>query len=272
MGGHMWRLVLTGASGGIGQALAEALAPRCATLLLVGRDGAALEGLRARLGPDKVRVVQGDLTQESTLAAVEAAARAMGGADLLINNAGVNAFHDFATQEPAALRALLDVNLLAPMLLTQRLLPQLRQAARAQVINVGSLFGYLGYPGFAGYCASKAGLRGFTQALRRELADTGIAVRHFIPRATRTPINAGAVDALNAEMGVAVDQPGDVARQLLDFLDGTAWEREAGLREALLVLVNQLLPSVPDRAIRGQLATIQRHMPGQSWRNKRSAS
>lgn len=268
----MWRLVLTGASGGIGQALAEALAPRCAALVLVGRDRVALEALRDRLGPDKIQVVQGDLTQEVTLAAVEAAASAIGGTNLLINNAGVNAFHAFATQEPSVLRGLLDVNLLAPMLLTQRLLPQLRQASRAQVINVGSLFGYLGYPGFAGYCASKAGLRSFTQALRRELADTAIAARHFIPRATRTPINAGAVDALNAEMGVAVDDPRDVARQLVHFLDGSAWERKAGLKEALLVLVNQLLPSLPDRAIRGQLAAIQRHMPGQARRHARSAS
>lgn len=272
MGGQAWRLVLTGASGGIGQALAEALAPNCLSMVLVGRDGAGLEALRARLGADKARVVVGDLTDDATLAAVADAAAALGGANLLINNAGVNAFHDFGTQQSAALRSLLEVNLLAPMLLTQRLLPQLHAASRAQVINVGSLFGYLGYPGFAGYCASKAGLRGFTQALRRELADTGISVRHFIPRATRTPINAGAVDALNAEMGVAVDQPRDVARQLCEFLDGSAWERKAGLKETLLVLVNQLLPFLPDRAIRGQLAVIHRHMPGSARRHARSAS
>lgn len=266
MGGQSWRLVLTGASGGIGQALAEVLAPRCVSMVLVGRDGAALEALRVRLGADKIRTVIGDLTDDATLAAVESAASAMGGANLLINNAGINAFHDFGTQRPDALRGLIEVNLLAPMLLTQRLLPQLRAASRAQVINVGSLFGYLGYPGFAGYCASKAGLRGFTQALRRELADTGISARHFIPRATRTPINAGAVDALNAEMGVALDQPRDVARQLGEFLDGSAWERKAGPREALLVLINQLLPFLPDRAIRAQLAVIHRHMPGSARR------
>ncbi|WP_306391870.1 SDR family oxidoreductase [Telluria beijingensis] len=272
MGGQPWRLVLTGAAGGIGAAFAQALAPHCVSMVLVGRDAAALEALRARLGCGLVRVVAGDLAQEATLAAVGDAAGALGGVDLLINNAGVNAFHDFQTQDAASLRSMLDINLLAPMLLTQRLLPQLRAAPRAQVVNVGSLFGYLGYPGFAGYCASKAGLRAFTQALRRELADTGIAARHFIPRATRTPINAGAVDALNAEMGVPVDQPQDVARQLLAFLDGAAWERKAGLREALLVLVNQLLPALPDRAIRGQLAVIQRHMPGHSRRQTTRSS
>lgn len=256
-----WRLVLTGASGGIGQALAATLAPRCETMVLAGRQRAALEEAARLLPPERVRIVCGDLCAEDTLAAIEAAARALGGANLLVNNAGAGGFHAFESQSPDALRALVDTNLLAPMLLTQRLLPQLRQARPSQVVNVGSLFGYLGYPGFAGYCASKAGLRGFTQALRRELADTGVAVRHFIPRATRTAINSGAVDAMNAELGVAVDAPEDAARQLLDFLDGPGWERKPGLKEALLVLVNQLLPALPDRAIRGQLPVIHKHMP-----------
>lgn len=262
--GRRWRLVLTGASGGIGAAVTAELAPDCAWMVLVGRDGAALRALRERLGPDKIHVVEGDVTREATLAQVESVTRALGGVDLLINNAGINGFHAFDSQDPRALQALLEVNLVAPMLLTQRLLPQLREAGVAQVVNVGSLFGYLGYPGFAGYCASKAGLRGFTQALRRELADTGVAARHFIPRATLTPINAGAVEAMNADMGVAVDLPQDVARQLRGFLDGSAWERKPGLKEALLVLVNQLLPALPDRAIRGQLPLIRKHMPGQS--------
>lgn len=261
MAQHKWKLVLTGASGGIGQAIAAALAPRCEWMVVVGRNGAALEALAAQLAPCRVYSVQGDLTQDATLAQVEAAARHLGGVNLLINNAGANDFHAFQSQDAATLRGLLDTNLLAPMLLTQRLLPQLRQAEQAQIVNVGSLFGYLGYPGFAGYCASKAGLRGFTQALRRELLDTGIRARHFIPRATRTAINSAAVEAMNAEMGVPVDSPQDAARQLLDFLGGSGWERKPGLKEAMLVLLNQLLPGLPDRAIRGQLPVIRKHMP-----------
>lgn len=256
-----WRLVLTGASGGIGQVIAHALAPQCESLVLVGRNAEALGVLEQRLTGHKVRIVRGDLTEQATLDEVADVAGRLGGANLLINNAGANDFHAFQTQDAATLRGLLDTNLLAPMLLTQRLLPQLRQAGQAQVVNVGSLFGYLGYPGFAGYCASKAGLRGFTQALRRELADTGIQVRHFIPRATDTTINSAAVKAMNAEMRVPTDDPAQVAAQLMDFLPGTAWERKPGLKEALLVLVNQLLPGVPDRAIRGQLGLIRKYLP-----------
>jgi short-subunit dehydrogenase len=261
MSDRRWKVVLTGASGGIGQALAALLAPQCAWLVLAGRNAAPLAALRAQLGPERVHVVCGDLADAGTLAEIEAVTRRLGGCNLLINNAGANDFHAFGTQDEAALRGLLETNLLAPMLLTRRLLPQLREAGRAQVVNVGSLFAYLGYPGFAGYCASKAGLRGFTQALRRELADTGVDVRHFIPRATRTAINSSAVEAMNAELGVPVDSPEDAARQLVEFLDGSAWERKPGLKEALLVLVNQLLPGVPDRAIRGQLPTIRKHLP-----------
>lgn len=261
MARQKWRLVLTGASGGIGQAIAQALAPQCESLVLVGRNADALGLIEQRLAGHRVRTVRGDLTESATLDQVADTARRLGGASLLVNNAGANDFHAFQTQDAAALRGLLDTNLLAPMLLTQRLLPQLRQAGQAQVVNVGSLFGYLGYPGFAGYCASKAGLRGFTQALRRELADTGIQVRHFIPRATDTTINSAAVKAMNAEMRVPTDDPAQVAAQLLDFLAGTAWERKPGLKEALLVLVNQLLPGLPDRAIRGQLAVIRKYLP-----------
>lgn len=264
MARRKWRLVLTGASAGIGRASALALAPQCEAMVLVGRNATALAALAAQLGQARVQLVSGDLTSAETLTQVEAAARAQGGVDLLINNAGAGAFAAFDSQPPAALRMLLDTNLLAPMLLTQRLLPQLREAAPAQVINVGSLFGYLGYPGFAGYSASKAGLRGFTQALRRELADTGIAVRHFIPRATRTTINSAAVDAMNAELGVPMDEPEVAARQLLAFLEGRAWECKPGLKEAVLVLLNQLLPALPDRAIRAQLPVIRKHLPSSS--------
>jgi len=256
-----WRLVLTGASGGIGQAIALALARDCEWMVLVGRNAEALGILQGQLGAGKVHIVRGDLTAQATLDEVEQVTRGLGGANLLINNAGANDFHAFQTQDAAVLRSLLDTNLLAPMLLTQCLLPQLRQAGQAQVVNVGSLFGYLGYPGFAGYCASKAGLRGFTQALRRELADTAIQVRHFIPRATDTAINSPAVKAMNAEMRVPTDNPVQVAAQLREFLSGSTWERKPGLKEALLVLVNQMLPGLPDRAIRGQLAQIRKFLP-----------
>ena len=79
-------------------------------------------------------------------------------------------------------------------------------------MNVGSIMGYLGYPGHAAYCASKFALRGFSEALRRELADSPVRVLYLAPRATRTAMNGAGICALNAELGVAMDEPAAVAK------------------------------------------------------------
>lgn len=261
MSGARYRAVITGAGGGIGAAIARAMAPGADAMVLVGRRREPLEALAAGLVAP-VRIVCGDLGDESTLAAVEAAARAAGGINLLVNNAGISDFHAFETQSPARIRAMLETNLLAPMLLTRHLLPLLKEAPAAQIVNIGSVFGQLGYPGFAAYGASKAGMLTFSQALRRELLDTTVSVRHFAPRATRTAINSGAVDAMNRELGTAEDTPETVGAAFVDFLGGSAFQRTLGRKESFFVLVNKLLPGLPDGGIRKQLAVIRKHLPG----------
>ena len=256
-----YRAVLTGASGGIGAAIARALAPHAELLILAGRNRAALEALQTELRPLNVHIVCGDLTAAATLDQIEAIARAAGGINLLVNGAGASDFHAFPTQPAETIAHLLEVNLLAPMLLSRRLIPLLAQAPAAQIINIGSIFGLLGFPGFAAYCAGKAGLQGFSQALRRELSDTSVSVRHFAPRATRTAINSPAVRALNAELKTPEDLPERVAEQFLSFLNGRAWQITLGARESFFVLLNKLLPALPDNAIRGQLPIIRKHLP-----------
>lgn len=255
-----YRAVVTGAGGGIGAAIARQLAPLSDSLILVGRRAAPLHALRAELKVP-VQLVCGDLTDAATLDAIEAAARQGGGVNLLVNNAGVSDFHSFETQSADTIRALLDTNLLAPMLLTRQLLPLLRQEPSAQIINVGSVFGLLGFPGFAAYGASKAGIKGFSQALRRELSDSAVEVRHFAPRATRTDINSDAVDALNRELRTSEDTPSAVAAEFAAFLRGGRWQRTLGAKERFFVLLNALLPGLPDDAIRKQLPAIRKHLP-----------
>ena len=126
------------------------------------------------------------------------------------------------------------------------------------MINVGSTFGAIGYPGFAAYCASKFALRGFSEALRRELADTNVRVLYFAPRATRTPMNAPSVVAMNDELGVAMDDPEKVAAELLQVIRHEQEERYLGWPERLFVRLNGLLPRVVDQALRKQLPIIQR--------------
>ena len=98
------------------------------------------------------------------------------------------------------------------MLLVHELLPHLKAQPQAHLLNMGSVFGNIGYPGYAAYSASKFAMRGFTEALRRELADTRVRVHYLAPRATRTPINSPAVQRMNAELKVAMDPPEAVAR------------------------------------------------------------
>ena len=255
------RVVITGATGGIGREIARLLSPRSDWLLLAGRNRTELEALRQELGQRRTHIVCGDLCESATREELRVTALAQGGANVLVNNAGCGDFRDFSSQEDERLRALLETNLLAPMLLTRAMLPQLRKQAPAQIINIGSIFGYIGFPGFGAYCAGKFGLRGFSQSLRRELADTGVAVRYFAPRATRTPFNADAVTAMNRELGNAEDLPEDVAREFLAFLASSAWERKLGAKERFFVFMNQLFPSVPDKAITGQLPIIRKHLP-----------
>lgn len=256
-----YRAVLTGASGGIGAAIARRLAPRADFLILVGRQRQALDALAAHLGDCKVQVVCGDLREAQTLATIAATVRSGGGINLLVNNAGVSSFHAFETQAPGAIRDLIDTNLVAPMLLTRELLPLLGQASTAQVINIGSVFGSVGFPGFVAYGAGKAGLAGFSQALRRELSDTAITVRHFSPRATRTAINSAAVDAMNLDLGTAEDTPDAVAHAFMDFLGGKTGQYTLGTKESFFVLLNKMLPALPDNAIRKQLAQIRKYLP-----------
>jgi short-subunit dehydrogenase len=178
---------------------------------------------------------------------------------VLINNAGVNHFQMFADQPPAQLDLAIAINLLAPMHLCQELLPLLQRQREACILNTGSVFGAIGYPGYAVYSASKFAVRGFTEALRRELADTNVSVRYVAPRATRTGINTSAVERMNAELGVAMDPPERVATAVCDMLAGGRVEAVLGWPEKFFARVNGLLPRVVDGALRRQLPVIRRY-------------
>ena len=262
MRGAGYRAVLTGAGGGIGAAIAAALAPQCEALLLVGRDLERLQRVERAVRRTGLvcRTVSADLTTVAGRDAVaRAAAELPGGPDLLINNAGTGEFAWFTDQSEESIARILGVNTLAPMLLTRRLLPLLQAQASATVLNVGSIFGYLGYPGSTTYSASKFALRGFSEALRRELADGPVRVQYFAPRATRTALNDDAVNALNERLGTAMDAPEKVADELMLLLRRPARERLLGMPEKFFARVNQWLPALVDQGLRKQLAVIRTH-------------
>lgn len=263
-------ILLTGASGGIGEAVAVQLAAAGARLILVGRSAPRLESLITRLPAAKPahRLVEADITCPHGRRLIAMTLAVLGAPlDALINCAGISHFGLLSQQSEQDIQSTLNTNLLAPVLLTRLALTFLRPHG-ARIVNVGSTFGGIGYPGFTTYCASKFALRGFTQALRRELADTATQVAYLAPRATRTALNSDAVCDMNDELGNVMDSPQRVAGVLLAMLQAKRMrDRAIGWPERLFLAVNAVLPSMVDGALRKQLPTIKRHaLPGYAGR------
>ncbi|MDN3575233.1 SDR family oxidoreductase [Chitinimonas viridis] len=253
--------VVTGASGGIGAAIATALVEAGWVVWLVARDAARLEALARKLGP-QARSLPLDLTDADSPALLADALRAQPlPLGLLVNAAGAQHFGLFAEQPPAQLDAMLALNLAAPIKLIQALWAGF--CPDAMVVNVGSVFGSIGFPGYAGYCASKGGLRVFTEALARESGGTGPRFVHLAPRAVNTPLNSPRVQALNAALHTQVDEPEVVAAALMELLRRKR-VREAviGWPEKLFFRLNQLLPGAVDSAIAKQLPLIRKFAQG----------
>lgn len=251
-------VLLTGASGGIGEALAQELAAQGAHLLLHGRRASALERLRKELPhPERHQTVIADLGSPQERAKLLLHPALDEGLDVLINNAGCNQFAWLEDQSSEQVERQLLLNVEAPIQLTRMLLPRLRKPA--VIMNVGSSFGAIGYAGYSVYCASKFALRGFSEALGRELEGTGIQVLHFAPRATRTRLNSEAAYEMNAELGTHTDSPQDVAEEAVIALCNETRRSWLGWPEKLFVRLNGLLPGLVDRALAKQKPIIERY-------------
>lgn len=251
-------VLLTGASGGIGEALAQELAAQGARLLLHGRRASALERLRKELPhPERHQTVIADLGSPQERAKLLQHPALDEGLDVLINNAGCNQFAWLEDQSSEQVERQLLLNVEAPIQLTRMLLPRLRKPA--VIMNVGSSFGAIGYAGYSVYCASKFALRGFSEALGRELEGTGIQVLHFAPRATRTRLNSEAAYEMNVELGTHTDSPQDVAEEAVIALRNETRRSWLGWPEKLFVRLNGLLPGLVDRALAKQKPIIERY-------------
>lgn len=249
-------ILITGASGGIGQVLCRLLAERRAKLCLVDRQAEGGERLRQTLQGEVVSVAA-DITRAGDRErAVKTAMQAFGAVDVLINLAGVMDFARFDEQDPGLLERIIAVNVEAPMQLARAVLPQMRERRRGRIVNVGSMFGSIGFPCFAAYAASKFALRGFSEALRRELAGSGVGVTYVAPRAVKTPLNPPAVHRM-AELGLMhMDPPEWVAQRIVHAIEKERGEAYLGFPESLFARLNAVLPGVVGRAIGRQLPTL----------------
>jgi len=245
-------LLLTGGSAGIGRCLAVELARRGARLILLGRSRDGLEESRALLPPGTASILVGDLSDLASLPGLATAAeQAFGQLDGLVNNAGYAPFRSFDSEDPASIELLLRTNLIAPMTLTRLLLPGLRRRPEALISFTGSVFGSIGFPFYASYSASKFALRGFAEALGRELHDSRIHILYAAPRATRTRLTAG-LDEMAVATKMNIDPPELVAARIAAAIDQDRKRITIGFPESLFVKVNGAFPSLVDSALAKQ--------------------
>ncbi|UAA40629.1 SDR family oxidoreductase [Paraneptunicella aestuarii] len=253
--------LLTGASGGIGQAIAFELASLGVNLTLTGRNEIKLKDMVQQLSlvsAGNHRYVVADIAQAEQREALIQKLKGSGGINMVINNAGVSSFGEFDQQKASDIQQQIELNLTIPMMLIHGLLPVLKQQPEAYIVNVGSTFGSIGFPCFTSYCASKFGLRGFTEALQRELADTKVKTLYFAPRTTTTSINSPTVVAMNQALGNHSDTPEQVARKLVNQLQSARAREFVGWPEKLFVRVNGFLPKLVDNALMKKLPVIKK--------------
>lgn len=248
-------ILITGACGGLGQAVARQLAQRGETLILTARSEQALRRLVTEL-PGTHHLIEADLMVATERQALIQALAALPPLQGVIQTAGVQQFHWLSEQSEADINQQIQLNLVVPVLLTRGLMPHLTRQPNTFVMMVGSTFGSLGYPGFTPYCASKFGLRGFTEALARELADQPIRILYTAPRAINTALNDARVHRLHQATNTSKDTPEWVAARLIRALDQSQKRVGMGWPERMFVFLNALFPALIDRVLAAQLPRI----------------
>jgi 3-oxoacyl-[acyl-carrier protein] reductase len=194
------RALVTGASGGIGQAIAAALHAQGAAVVVTGTRTSVLEELAARLGA-RAHVVTADLgAADGAEALVKASEAALGGIDILVNNAGVTRDGLLVRMKDEDWQHVLDVNLTAGMRLARACLRGMMRQRFGRIVAITSVVGALGNPGQGNYAASKAGMVGFSKALAQEVAARAITVNCVAPGLIETAMT----DALSDEQRARV--------------------------------------------------------------------
>jgi short-subunit dehydrogenase len=184
--------LITGASGGIGQATARELARQGASVVLAARRADLLDALASELGASVVETlsVPTDLTDSAQIEPlVEHALERFGKIDILVNNAGIGSSRSLAKTPPDVIRRELEVNLVGAILLTRAVLPGMLERKRGAIISIASVAGHVAVEPL--YSATKFGVRGFSYALRRQLRSSGVTVSVVSPGFIRTPMTCG---------------------------------------------------------------------------------
>ena len=245
------RAIVTGASSGIGSALARELALQGAHVLLTARRDDRLQLVcdEIKAAGGAASFVSGDITaaavRQQLLAAAQSEWQAL---DLLVNNAGIGAWGPFAAADETRLRTVMEVNFFAPLELTRAALPLLAAGRQPLIVNVSSVLGHRAVPLKSEYCASKFALHGFSDALRAELAPRGIDVLLVSPSTTRSEFFQNVLgDAVPSSQDGWLAMPADaVARKAVKAIRRGSHEVILSPGGKLLVWLDRLCPPLAD--------------------------
>ena len=232
-------VLITGGCGGLGALLTRALLDGGARVTVIDR---------AQTGPEGTTYLRGDLSTSTGIdTIVDVIDRAKW--DILINLAGIQHFGPVEAQSSAHLYASYMVNVVAPARLIQAVLPGMKARRSGQIVNVGSIFGSINFAHFATYSSAKAGLRGLSQALRREVTGTGIKVTYVAPRAVKTALNTEKVMAFARLTHMNMDDPKKIAARLLRAIRDEEKDVYLGFPESLFVRINGIFPGLVDGSL-----------------------
>jgi short-subunit dehydrogenase len=246
------RILVTGASQGIGKSLADQAARRGARVIAAARSLELLRELAAtvRGRGDQLEIVQADVTSaDDRQRMYDAAVACYGGLDVLINNAGIGATGHFADVSPDRLRKIMEVNFFGLAETTRQFIPLLRQGNFPAIVNISSVAGKRGLPARSEYSASKFAVQGFGEALRAELEMDGIDVIVVCPGLTQTNFSK---NMLEQKAKLQLDHmrgmtPDDVAVATLKAIEQGRHEITLTFQGKLLAFFGRFLPRLADR-------------------------
>jgi short-subunit dehydrogenase len=271
------RILITGASQGIGLALAEAAARRGAKVLAAARSVDLLRDLvaRVRARGGTIEMVQADVTEpDDRQRMVAAAVEHFGGLDILINNAGIGATGHFVEADPDRLRKIMEVNFFGLTETTRACLPLLRLGNRPAVVNISSIAGKRALPARSEYSASKFAVQGFSDALRCEVAKDGIDVLVICPGLTQTNFSKNMLEQkarlqLDHLRGMTSEE---VAVAVLRAIERGRNETRLTLQGKLIVFVSRFFPRLADRFVARRVRALYREEMATREREKQQAA
>lgn len=250
------RILITGAAGEIGREICKILVAEGAQLCISGRSAAALVEVENSLETNnKIIKICADLSNiDGARDLVHRAIQAFNGKlDIIIHCAALSFFSEHDSVSDGALADMLNVNLLAPQLMAKAALPHFKKHNSGTFVCIGSILGSIGFGFSSGYSASKFGLRGFCEALRRELRGSNIKVTFISPRAVQTKLNSAKMNEFIKQTRTTVDQVPEVARRIVIGIKKQKNETYLGLPESIFVKLNSIAPRLVDWAISGQM-------------------